>query len=128
MLSNRILEDKGDQQMDCVFCNGETMPEITTSVTKTKNGVLIVKNIGADKCQQCGAEFYTGETTDLIEAILDKLEDIPFEQFVTDGREWKTLFEKLENEHDLRVIEEWEADPDKTTYTLEEVKQILDLN
>lgn len=75
--------------MECIYCSGDTALEITTSITKTKNGVLIVKNIDADKCQQCGAEFYTGKTTDLIEGILDKVEDIPFEVFITNSDDWK---------------------------------------
>ena len=114
--------------MDCVFCNGETMPEITTKITKTKSCVLVIKNIECEKCTQCGEEYYRENATSIIEAISARIKDLPLELIVTDGREWKTLFEKLEDEHDLRAIEEWEANPDKTTYTFEEVKEMLDLN
>ncbi|MCL2812120.1 MAG: DUF6290 family protein [Clostridia bacterium] len=35
------------------------------------------------------------------------------------------FIEKLEDEYDLKVIEEYEADPDKTMYSLEEVGKLL---
>jgi hypothetical protein len=35
------------------------------------------------------------------------------------------FFEKLEDEFDLKLIREYEADSDKTTYSHEEVKKML---
>ncbi|MCL2081137.1 MAG: DUF6290 family protein [Oscillospiraceae bacterium] len=37
------------------------------------------------------------------------------------------FFIRLEDEFDLKLIEEYEADPDKTTYPHEEVKRMLGL-
>lgn len=37
----------------------------------------------------------------------------------------ETFFEKLEDAYDLKAIEEYEADPDKTTYSLKEATKML---
>ena len=37
----------------------------------------------------------------------------------------ETFFEKLEDAYDLKAIEEYEADPDKTTYSLKEAAKML---
>jgi len=39
----------------------------------------------------------------------------------------EAFFEKLEDEFDLKVISEWEANPDKTTYSHDEVKKMIGL-
>lgn len=40
----------------------------------------------------------------------------------------EAFFDKIEDAYDLKVIAEFEADPDKTTYSLEEVKTILGID
>ena len=37
------------------------------------------------------------------------------------------FFNRLEDEFDLRLIQEYEAEPDKTTHTHQEVKKMLGL-
>ena len=37
------------------------------------------------------------------------------------------FFEKLEDEFDLKLIQEYESDPDKTAYSHDEVKKMLGL-
>lgn len=39
----------------------------------------------------------------------------------------EAFFEKLEDEFDLKVIAEWEANPDKTTHSHDEVKKMIGL-
>lgn len=40
----------------------------------------------------------------------------------------EAFFEKLEDEFDLKVIAEYESDPDKKTYSHEEVKTMLGID
>ncbi len=47
--------------MNCVFCKGSTYESVTKFIVDLGNCVVIVKNIPARICRQCGEESYSDE-------------------------------------------------------------------
>jgi len=51
--------------MMCVICkNGETTPGTTSILLERDNITLVIKNIPAEVCQNCGEGYMDEETTD----------------------------------------------------------------
>ncbi len=58
--------------MKCLLCRlGETTPGITTVTLHRENTIVVIKNIPADICNNCG-EYYLSET--MTAALLDRAE------------------------------------------------------
>ncbi len=51
--------------MKCVICkNGETEPGTTTILLERDNATLVIKNVPAEVCQNCGEGYVDEETTE----------------------------------------------------------------
>lgn len=57
----------------CFFCKGKLSGGLTTHVVNTSNGVIIVKNVPCEKCEQCGETVYTGSIVKQLEVIVKQL-------------------------------------------------------
>lgn len=60
----------------CFMCKGDMEPKTRTYVATLENAVIIVKNVPALVCNQCGEVFYTLEVTRVLESIVERLEGI----------------------------------------------------
>jgi len=54
----------------CNFCKGETEEELIRYVQEYKGVVVIVENVPADVCQQCGEQFIRPEIADKIQRLV----------------------------------------------------------
>ncbi|MDD2970864.1 MAG: type II toxin-antitoxin system MqsA family antitoxin [Lachnospiraceae bacterium] len=70
--------------MKCQFCNGEREKTITFYTTQINNCIIVVKNVPAYKCTQCGEIYFEHDTMSRIEVIIDKLESVISEVTVLD--------------------------------------------
>ena len=53
--------------MKCVICKvGETRPGRATVTLERDGTTLVIKNVPADICANCGEEYVDAETTDLL--------------------------------------------------------------
>lgn len=51
--------------MKCVICkNGETEPGTTTILLERDNTTIVIKQVPAEVCQNCGEGYVDEETTD----------------------------------------------------------------
>ena len=51
--------------MKCVICkNGETKPGTTTILLERGNTTIVIKQVPAEVCQNCGEGYVDEETTD----------------------------------------------------------------
>jgi len=75
--------------MECEYCCGDTKKTIVTYTGQVENCVFVIKNILAEKCEQCGEEFYDEDETELICKIANTVSEIPLELAVTDAKKWK---------------------------------------
>ena len=54
-----------EKVMKCVICkNGETEPGTTTILLERDNATLVIKNVPAEVCQNCGEGYVDEETTE----------------------------------------------------------------
>ncbi len=62
--------------MTCFICKGDTEDKRKTYVANLDRCVIIVKNVPAMVCRQCGEVYYTDHTAEQLEDIVDRLEKI----------------------------------------------------
>jgi YgiT-type zinc finger domain-containing protein len=59
--------------MVCCMCKGTLRKDKRTYVATLKECVIIVKDIPALVCDQCGEVYYTDDVSDKLEKIVNKL-------------------------------------------------------
>ena len=59
--------------MKCFFCKGNMSTGFTTHVVNTDKGVIVIRNVPCEKCDQCGETVYTGTIVKQLEAIVGDL-------------------------------------------------------
>ncbi|MCY4526440.1 MAG: type II toxin-antitoxin system MqsA family antitoxin [Anaerolineaceae bacterium] len=60
--------------MTCAICNqGETRPGTTTMTLERDNSTLVVKQVPAQVCENCGEAWLDDETVAHLEALLDTM-------------------------------------------------------
>lgn len=57
--------------MTCFFCKGQTVEATTKFIVDLGNCVVIVKNVPAQVCQQCGETSYSNEVAQQLEKIVE---------------------------------------------------------
>ena len=60
--------------MTCFICKGRTQEMKKTYVATLEECVIIVKNVPAIVCSQCGEVYYTDEVAERLEQIVRKLQ------------------------------------------------------
>lgn len=54
----------------CMYCQGKLQPQHVTRVQEYQGRWVVVENLPALVCEQCGERFYTPEAHDLVVALL----------------------------------------------------------
>ena len=62
--------------MDCFRCKGSAESKLKTHAVTLDKCVIIVKNVPAFVCNQCGEAYFKDDVMQNLEGIIDKLEDI----------------------------------------------------
>lgn len=62
--------------MKCIECGHNLDNKTKTYVANLDNCVIIIKNVPAMVCKQCGEVYYSDEVFEQIEKIVYKLENI----------------------------------------------------
>lgn len=57
--------------MTCFFCKGQTVASTTKFIVDLGTCVVIVKNVPAQVCQQCGEASFDNETAKQLERIVN---------------------------------------------------------
>ena len=70
--------------MTCFMCKGETEKKLKTHAVTLARCVIIVKNVPAFVCSQCGEVYFTDEVMERLESIVDGLEKIIKEVAIVD--------------------------------------------
>jgi len=56
----------------CPLCGGEKKPGKTTYSVDLKDGVVVVRDVPAQICSQCGEEWIDAQTAHVLEQIVHK--------------------------------------------------------
>ena len=59
--------------MKCFFCKGNLSTDFTAHVVNTDKGVIIIRNVPCEKCDQCGETVYTGTIAKQLETMIGEL-------------------------------------------------------
>jgi len=59
--------------MTCYMCKGKTKELRKTYVATLEDCVIIIKNVPALVCEQCGEAYYTDEVAERLEQIVEKM-------------------------------------------------------
>ncbi|MCL2190090.1 MAG: type II toxin-antitoxin system MqsA family antitoxin [Defluviitaleaceae bacterium] len=62
--------------MNCFRCTGYMEPMKKTHTVTLKECVIIVKQVPALVCNQCGETYFTDEVMQKLDGIFDKLENL----------------------------------------------------
>ena len=62
--------------MKCFFCKGTLHSGITDHIVRLKDCVIIIKNVPCEECGQCGEVYYSDETAQKLEKIVNKVKDM----------------------------------------------------
>jgi YgiT-type zinc finger domain-containing protein len=70
--------------MTCFRCKGDTEQKFKTHAVTLDKCVIIIKNVPALICEQCGEAYFTDDVMRSLEAIIDRLEGIIKEVAIVD--------------------------------------------
>jgi len=70
--------------MKCFYCKGDTEDKVKTHAVTLENAVIIVKNVPAMLCTQCGEAYFSDSVTKKLETITDQLENLIKEVAIVD--------------------------------------------
>jgi YgiT-type zinc finger domain-containing protein len=70
--------------MTCFLCKGDTEHKQKTHAVTLEKCVIIIKNVPALICKQCGEVYFTDDVMQNLEAITDRLESLIKEVAIVD--------------------------------------------
>ena len=70
--------------MTCFRCKGNTELKLKTHAATLDTSVIIIKNVPALVCEQCGEVYFTDDVMQKLEVIIDRLESIIKEVAIVD--------------------------------------------
>ena len=70
--------------MNCFRCDGNAEPSLKTHAVVLDKSVIIVKNVPALVCKQCGEVYFSDNVMQNLEFIIDKLEVLIKEVAIVD--------------------------------------------
>ena len=62
--------------MKCIMCKGSIIPQRHTFIQELENCIIIIKNVPALVCPQCGEVYYNDEVSEKLEEIVNRLQNI----------------------------------------------------
>jgi len=73
--------------MKCFMCKGELIEKRVKYMVDLEGTVIIIKDVPAKVCVQCGEQYFDDETSKNIEKIVNKLKKIAVEVTVVNYQE-----------------------------------------
>jgi len=70
--------------MGCFRCKGNAEPRLKTHTVTLDNCVIIIKNVPALVCKQCGEAYFSDDVMQNLEIIIDRLENLIKEVAIVD--------------------------------------------
>ena len=65
--------------MECFKCKGKLEKKKVNYIVDLENTIIIVKEVPAKVCMQCGEQYYDDETAENIEKIVNQLKKLSVE-------------------------------------------------
>jgi YgiT-type zinc finger domain-containing protein len=68
-------DEEGKEMMDCVVCKGELIKKEINHIVDLDGHIIIVKNVPAEVCRQCGESFFENQVAVRLEKIIDEIKN-----------------------------------------------------
>ena len=65
--------------MNCFMCKGEVTDKKVNYMVDLESTIIIIKDVPAKVCTQCGEQYFEDKTSENIENIVNKLKDLSTE-------------------------------------------------
>ena len=65
--------------MECFRCKGNLKEKKINYMVDLENTIIIIKDVPAKVCIECGEQYFDDETSENIEKIVNKLKDLATE-------------------------------------------------
>ncbi|MBR1642154.1 MAG: type II toxin-antitoxin system MqsA family antitoxin [Butyrivibrio sp.] len=62
--------------MRCIMCKGSIVQTKHTYIQEFEDCIIIIKNVPALVCSQCGEVYYSDEISDKLEETINRLQNI----------------------------------------------------
>jgi len=69
-------KEENNKVKKCPLCGGEMHDGTTTTPFFTNDRVIVIKDVPAEVCGDCGEAYMKSSVVDRVEALLDRLEDL----------------------------------------------------
>ena len=69
-------QERYEKDMTCFRCKGDVEQNRKTHAATLENCVIIIKNVPALVCTQCGEVYFTDVVMQKLEDVIDRLENI----------------------------------------------------
>mgnify|MGYP003512163864 CR=1 FL=1 len=66
------------------YCKGNLFDSVTTHVVNYNNCLIIIKNVPCEECEQCGEKYFSDETMETLETIVNAAKKLASEISVID--------------------------------------------
>lgn len=73
--------------MDCFMCKGKLESKKVNYIVDLDNTIIIIKEVPAKVCTQCGEQYFDDETSKNIEKIVNQLKELAIEVTIVNYRE-----------------------------------------
>ncbi len=73
--------------MECFMCKGELIEKKVNYMVDLEKTIIIIKDVPAKVCDQCGEQYFNDETSQNIEKIVNKLKDLSTEVTIINYKE-----------------------------------------
>lgn len=73
--------------MECFMCKGELIEKKINYMVDLEKTIIIIKDVPAKVCDQCGEQYFDDETSQNIEKIVNKLKDLSTEVTIINYKE-----------------------------------------
>lgn len=73
--------------MNCFMCKGKLIEKKVNYMVDLESTIIIIKGVPAKVCTQCEEQYFEDETSENIEAIVNKLKDLSTEVTIINYKE-----------------------------------------
>ncbi len=73
--------------MNCFKCEGKLIEKKVNYMVDLESTIIIIKEVPARVCTQCGEQYFDDETSENIEIIVNKLKDLSTEVTIINYKE-----------------------------------------
>lgn len=73
--------------MKCFMCKGETEKKLVNYLLDIDNKIIIIKEVPANVCKQCGEKYFDDDVMENLEKIIEDVKNVSIEISVVNYKE-----------------------------------------